>query len=61
MTSPEVSLDDVVAKLEAHPSVLLSTKRCSQGWVRNPDDYWVCEKLKISQEDWTKHGARALK
>jgi hypothetical protein len=54
---PVYSAEDVVAKLRAHPSVLLSTKRCSQGWVKNPDEYYVCEVIGVSHADWKKSPA----
>jgi hypothetical protein len=60
MTLPVVSADALVVILNAHQSQLLSTRRCKQGWIQDPSEYFVCDVLNIRPSDWMSYKTDAL-
>ena len=55
------SLEVVVDKLSAHPSVILSSRLCKKGWIAKPEDFHALAVCGLDEEEWKVHQRKALK
>jgi hypothetical protein len=51
----------VVDKLNACPSVILSSRLCKGGWIAKPEDFHALTVCGIDDQEWKDHKKSALK
>jgi hypothetical protein len=60
MSASHPDEDLLVDKLNAHKSTLLSSRKCKQGWIADPDTFFAATVLDVTPILWRKHSKKAL-
>ena len=60
MSAPHSDEDLLVDKLNAHKSTLLSSRRCKEGWIADPDTFFAPTVLGVTPGLWGRHNRKAL-